>query len=42
MLLQILQRTPPWVFGLFAVLVAFGVLQSRTRQVTLVRVTILP
>ena len=42
MLLQILQRTPPWVFVLFAVLVAFGFLQSRTREVSLVRVTILP
>lgn len=42
MLLQILQRTPPWVFALFAVLVAFGILQSRTRQVSLARVTILP
>jgi len=42
MLLQILQRTPPWVFALFAILVVFGVLQSRTRQVSLVRVTILP
>jgi len=42
MLLQILQRTPPWVFALFALLVTFGVLQSRTRRVSLARVTILP
>lgn len=42
MLLQILQRTPPWVFVLFVVLVAFGIVQSRTRQVSLARVAILP
>ena len=42
MLLEILKRTPVWVFVLFAALVFFGVMQSRTRQITLVRVTILP
>ena len=42
MLLEILRRTPPWVFALFAVLVWFGLLQTRTRQVTLARVTVLP
>jgi hypothetical protein len=42
MLLQILQRTPPWVFALFAVLVVFGLLQTRTRRISLARVTILP
>lgn len=42
MLLQILQRTPPWVFALFVVLVVFGILQSRTRQISLARVAILP
>lgn len=42
MLLQILQRTPPWVFALFALLVVFGFLQSRTRRISLARVTILP
>jgi len=42
MLLEILKRTPTWVFALFAVLVFFGVMQSRTRQVSLARVTILP
>ena len=42
MLLEILKRTPPWVFVLFAALVFFGVMQSRTRQIALVRVTILP
>jgi len=33
MLLEILKRTPAWVFVLFAALVFFGVMQSRTRQV---------
>jgi len=42
MLLQILQRTPPWVFALFVVLVFFGLVQTRARQITLARVTILP
>ena len=42
MLLQILTRTPPWVFVLFAALVFFGVMQSRTRQISLARVAILP
>ena len=42
MLLEILKRTPTWVFVLFAALVFFGVMQSRTRQITLARVTILP
>src|SRR5476649_2233491 len=42
MLLQILTRTPPWVFVLFAALLFFGALQSRTRQIGLARVAILP
>ncbi|MEO8145913.1 MAG: DUF6622 family protein [Betaproteobacteria bacterium] len=42
MLLEILKRTPVWVFVLFAVLVFFGVMQSRTRQIGIGRVTILP
>jgi hypothetical protein len=42
MLLTILKNTPPWVFVLFAVLVFFGTLQSRTRQISLARVAILP
>jgi len=41
-LFEILKRTPTWVFALFAVLVLFGVLQSRTRQISLARVAILP
>jgi hypothetical protein len=42
MLLQILQRTPPWVFVLFAVLLFFGLVQTRARRITLARVTVLP
>jgi hypothetical protein len=42
MLLQILSRTPPWVFALFVVLVLFGILQSRSRQLGLARVALLP
>ena len=42
MLLEILKRTPPWVFVLFAVLVFFGALQSRTRRISLARVAVLP
>jgi hypothetical protein len=42
MLLQILQRTPPWVFLLLLVLIVFGWLQTRTREVPLARVTVLP
>jgi hypothetical protein len=32
-MLQILTRTPPWVFALFAVLLVFGLLQTRSRSV---------
>ena len=42
MILQILERTPPWVFALFVVLVFFGALQSRSRQIGWARVAILP
>lgn len=42
MILQILSRTPLWVFALFAALVALGVLQSRTREVGRMRVLLLP
>ena len=31
-MLQILTHTPPWVFLLFAVLLAFGLLQTRSRS----------
>ncbi len=42
MLLEILIRTPAWVYGLFAVLVAFGFMQSRTMKVGTARAVILP
>lgn len=42
MTLQILQRTPPWVFALFAVLLVFGVLQSRPRAMGRTRVALMP
>jgi len=42
MLLQIVQHTPLWVWGLLAVLVALGLSQVRTREVSMVRMTILP
>lgn len=32
-MLQILSHTPPWVFALFAGLLAFGILQTRSRNV---------
>jgi hypothetical protein len=40
--LQVLQRTPLWVWPLFLVLVAFGILQSRTRAVPKPRLFVLP
>ena len=42
MLLQILQRTPPWVFALFVVLIVFGLLQTRSRRTGWARVALLP
>ena len=42
MLSQILAHTPTWVFALFAVLVALGLGQMRTREVPLSRAAILP
>ena len=42
MLLEILIRTPSWVYGLFVVLVAVGVLQSRTSKVGTARAAMLP
>jgi hypothetical protein len=42
MILQILQRTPPWVFGLFVLLVVLGVMQGRTRELGKSRVALLP
>lgn len=42
MLFEILVRTPAWVYGLFAVLVAFGIMQSRTSKVGVARAALLP
>src|SRR5262245_48816252 len=42
MFIQILKNTPPWVFVLFFVLLALGLLQSRSRTVTLWRAIIIP
>ena len=42
MVLQILSRTPLWVFALFALLVALGVQQSRPREIGRTRVAVLP
>jgi len=42
MILQILQRTPLWVFGLFIALVVLGVQQSRPREIGRARIALLP
>jgi hypothetical protein len=42
MLLQIVQHTPVWVWGLLAALVAYGWSQARSREMSLTRVTVLP
>ena len=42
MLLQILSRTPIWVFALFALLLALGYSQTRPRTISLKRLTIIP
>jgi hypothetical protein len=42
MLLEILKRTPIWVFVLFAVLLAFGLVQARERRLRRSRVVFLP
>ena len=42
MLLQILERTPPWVFVLFAVLLVLGTLQARPRELRRARVALMP
>jgi len=42
MFIAILQHTPVWVWGLFVALVALGLSQTRDREMTLVRVTVLP
>jgi hypothetical protein len=42
MILEILKRTPPWVFLIFAALLVLGTLQSRTRALSTARLTALP
>src|SRR5262245_11829313 len=42
MILQILSRTPPWVFVLFAFLIVLGVVQLQTREIGRKRVVMLP
>ena len=42
MLIQIVQHTPTWVWGLLAALVALGLSQTLPRQMTTRRVTVLP
>jgi hypothetical protein len=42
MFFMIISRTPAWVWVLLAALVALGLTQTRTRQMTLVRATTLP
>jgi len=42
MLIEILKRTPSWVFVLFFALLAFGYLQSKDRVVSRNKVTMLP
>lgn len=39
---QILSRTPPWVFALFLGLLAFGLMQTRTRTVRKIPALLLP
>ena len=42
MFIAIVQHTPIWVWGLLIALVALGLWQARDREMTLMRVTILP
>lgn len=42
MFFMIISRTPVWVWVLLAALVALGLTQTRTRQMTLLRATALP
>jgi hypothetical protein len=42
MLRPIVSNTPTWVWGLLAALVALGLSQARSRQVSLARTTLLP
>ena len=42
MILDILEHTPVWVWIVFAALILLGLQQSRTRDVSIARATILP
>ena len=42
MIHSILQHTPVWVWVLFCVLIALGIAQTREREVSIARATILP
>jgi hypothetical protein len=42
LIVQILSHTPAWVFVLFAVLLAFGLMQARTRTVRMIPALLLP
>lgn len=41
-MMSILSNTPPWVFGLFVLLLVFGLMQARTRTVRRVPALLLP
>ena len=41
-MMQILSRTPPWVFALFVVLIAVGFIQTRSRDVKKLMAYVLP
>ncbi len=41
-LFQILQRTPAWVYGLFFGLLALGYVQSKSRELSPLRLAVLP
>ena len=42
MFIGIIQHTPVWVWGLLVALIGLGLWQTRDREMTLVRITILP
>ena len=42
MIVQILSHTPIWVYALFFVLLAFGLIQTRTRTVRKMPALLLP
>jgi hypothetical protein len=42
MLLTIVQHTPLWVWGWLTALVAIGLTQTRTREMSVLRITVLP